>query len=61
MTHKNPELRAGGTVPDSAVKKSPPAVKAKPGSLTQPKKPAKLELEEGNKWMIVSCSAFPVT
>ena len=55
MTHKNPGLRALGSVPD---KKIPPAVKAKPGALTRtvstPKKPARTELEEGNKWIIVS-------
>lgn len=56
MTHKNPELRATGAVPDT--KKTPPAVKAKPGSLAQtPKKPPRLELEDGNKWMVVSVHA----
>lgn len=51
MTHKNPELRAGGAVPDQ--KRTPPAVKAKPGAFAQaPKKPARTELEEGNKWII---------
>jgi adenylyl cyclase-associated protein len=33
-------------------------VKAKPGSLAQtPKKPPRLELEDGNKWMVVSLHA----
>lgn len=51
MTHKNPELRTTSVVPD---KKAPP-IKAKPGSLSQaPKKPARTELEDGNKWIIVS-------
>ena len=52
MTHKNPELRGTGVVPDTS-NKTPPAVKAKPGELSQ-KKPPKLELEDGNKWMVVS-------
>jgi len=52
MTHKNPELRTNSVVPD---KKTPPAVKTKPGSLAQtPKKPARTELEDGNKWIIAS-------
>jgi adenylyl cyclase-associated protein len=56
MTHKNPELRQTSAVPE---KKSPPEVKAKPGALArQPsqvaKKPAKTELEGGNKWSVVS-------
>lgn len=59
QTHKNPELRAGGTVPDTAQKTSPqraspPPIKAKPSAFTkQPtKKPPKLELEDGNKWIV---------
>jgi adenylyl cyclase-associated protein len=59
MTHKNPELRATGAVPDT--KKTPPVVKAKPGSLAQaPKKPPRLELEDGNKWIVVSSRALPL-
>ncbi len=58
MTHKNPELRAGSTVPDndSSVRgKSPaPGKKPKPESM-RAKKPARKELE-GNKWTIVSCA-----
>lgn len=54
MTHKNPELRGSGTVPD-LQKKEPPAVGKKPATLT--KKPPRLELEDGNKWMIVSLTA----
>jgi adenylyl cyclase-associated protein len=56
MTHKNPALRAGSTVPereDSVRGKSPaPGKKPKPESM-RVKKPAKKELE-GNKWTIVS-------
>ncbi|EIW73160.1 hypothetical protein TREMEDRAFT_42219 [Tremella mesenterica DSM 1558] len=54
MTHKNPDLRASGTVPDTSVKRSPPALKPKPGSSapTTTKKPARLELEGGNKWLV---------
>ncbi|ORY22976.1 adenylyl cyclase-associated protein [Naematelia encephala] len=48
MTHKNPELRTTSVVPD---KKTPPPVKAKPQSITQAK-PAKLELEDGSKWIV---------
>lgn len=55
MTHKNPELRQSSTVSE---KKAPPEIKAKPGALArQPsqvaKKPAKTELEGGNKWSVV--------
>jgi adenylyl cyclase-associated protein len=51
MTHKNPELRTSSVVSD---KKAPP-IKAKPGALSQaPKKPPRTELEDGNKWIIVS-------
>lgn len=53
MTHKNPELRNAATVPDS-TKKAPPAVGKKPATLV--KKPPKLELEDGNKWMVVRIS-----
>lgn len=49
MTHKNPELRQSGVVAD---KKEPPAVKPKPGAQA-PKKPARFELEDGNKWIVV--------
>ncbi|WVR03407.1 hypothetical protein IAU60_000398 [Kwoniella sp. DSM 27419] len=51
MTHKNPELRAAGVVPDNEGKKAAPALKPKPGAAPA-KKPAKLELEDGNKWMV---------
>ncbi len=55
MTHKNPSLRAGSTVPDgeSSVRgKSPaPGKKPKPESM-RVKKPPKKELD-GNKWTIV--------
>ncbi|KAL8298584.1 hypothetical protein RB597_006647 [Gaeumannomyces tritici] len=54
MTHKNPALRAGSTVPDregSARGKSPvPGKKPKPESM-RVKKPPKKELD-GNKWLI---------
>ena len=56
MTHKNPALRGGSTVPDSdgpSRGKSPaPGKKPKPESM-RVKKPPKKELE-GNKWVIVS-------
>ena len=44
------ESTGGPAVPMLA----PPAVKAKPGALTQTKKPARTELEDGKKWIIVS-------
>ncbi|KIW08720.1 uncharacterized protein PV09_00663 [Verruconis gallopava] len=59
MTHKNPSLRAGSTVPqrsDSSssagrgVSPAPPGKKPKPESL-RTKKPPKKELD-GNKWII---------
>lgn len=53
MTHKNPALRSADTVPDNA-KKAPP-LKPKPGAKPA-KKPAKIELEDGNKWIIVRLS-----
>nr|XP_019048563.1 adenylyl cyclase-associated protein [Kwoniella bestiolae CBS 10118]OCF27493.1 adenylyl cyclase-associated protein [Kwoniella bestiolae CBS 10118] len=49
MTHKNPELRSSSVVPDNG-RKAPP-LKPKPGAAPA-KKPAKLELEDGNKWMV---------
>ncbi|KAI0329833.1 cyclase-associated protein [Cubamyces sp. BRFM 1775] len=54
MTHKNPALRAGGTVP--ATTSSPAAAAKKPTKPSKPqalmgKKPAKFALE-GNKWAI---------
>ncbi len=62
MTHKNPALRAGSTVPDSdssARGKSPvPGKKPKPESM-RAKKPPKKELD-GNKWTIVSCELLCV-
>lgn len=55
MTHKNPSLRAGATVPDgdgqSRGKSPAPGKKPKPESM-RVKKPPKKELE-GNKWTIV--------
>ena len=57
MTHKNPALRESSAVPE---KKTPPVVKAKPGALTPgmsqsaAKKPARTELQDGNKWIVVS-------
>ena len=64
MTHKNPSLRAGATVPtrsdsQSSVSsmnrgKSPaPGKKPKPESM-RTKKPPKKQLND-NKWIIVSC------
>jgi len=59
MTHKNPELRAAGAVSD---KKEAPAVKSKPGALSQAqKKPPKFELEDGTKWLVVSHPQYPFT
>ena len=66
MTHKNPELRQSSAVPASASgtdKKSPPEIKAKPGALVRgnsvvQKKPAKTELEGGNKWSVVRWTSF---
>lgn len=56
MTHKNPSLRAGATVPEEAVVsrgKSPaPGKKPKPESMRTKKPPVKTL--EGNKWLIVS-------
>jgi adenylyl cyclase-associated protein len=65
MTHKNPALRAGATVPtrsDSASSvssvnrgKSPaPGKKPKPESMRTKKPPVKKL--EGNKWILVSCA-----
>jgi adenylyl cyclase-associated protein len=59
MTHKNPSLRAGSTVPSTSPS-SPPA--KKPTKPTKPqalmgKKPPKFALE-GNKWMVVSPSFY---
>lgn len=61
MTHKNPALRAGSTVPDldssAARAKSPaPGKKPKPESM-RVKKPPKKELV-GNKWTIVCYDAL---
>ncbi|CAO3663185.1 unnamed protein product [Umbelopsis ramanniana] len=50
MTHKNPSLRAGGTVSEDAVKKTRPPTPNKPGKYVL-KKPAKTELQ-GNKWVV---------
>ncbi|KAH6856463.1 adenylate cyclase associated N terminal-domain-containing protein [Chaetomium sp. MPI-CAGE-AT-0009] len=61
MTHKNPSLRAGSTVPDgSAVRgksPAPPGTKPKPESM-RVKKPPKKELE-GNKWTIENFDKWP--
>jgi adenylyl cyclase-associated protein len=56
MTHKNPSLRAGSTVPEGSAaargkSPAPPGKKPKPESM-RAKKPPKKELE-GNKWIIV--------
>lgn len=56
MTHKNPSLRAGSTVPDGGApargkSPAPPGKKPKPESM-RAKKPPKKELD-GNKWIIV--------
>ncbi|WVN85960.1 uncharacterized protein L203_101118 [Cryptococcus depauperatus CBS 7841] len=52
MTHKNPQLRSGSTVSTDNAKRPAPPVKPKPGSFVTAKKPAKIELEAGNKWII---------
>ena len=61
MTHKNPSLRAGATVPTRSdisgsigrgKSPAPPGKKPKPEAM-RTKKPPKKELE-GNKWLIVS-------
>ncbi|TYJ58648.1 hypothetical protein B9479_000484 [Cryptococcus floricola] len=55
QTHKNPELRSGSTVTEAgAGGKKPPALKPKPGSFVAapPKKPARLELEDGSRWIV---------
>ena len=67
MTHKNPSLRAGATVPqrsDSASSvssnrgKSPaPGKKPKPESMRTKKPPVKRL--DGNKWIIVSSERHP--
>lgn len=62
MTHKNPSLRAGSTVPDGgespARGKSPaPGKKPKPESM-RVKKPPKKELD-GNKWTIENFEKEP--
>jgi adenylyl cyclase-associated protein len=61
MTHKNPSLRAGSTVPDSDASgraKSPaPGKKPKPESM-RVKKPPKKELD-GNKWTIENYEKEP--
>ena len=57
MTHKNPDLRTSSVVSDSA-RKEPSAVQPKAGVLAQPaKKTPRLELENGNKWIVVSSNA----
>ncbi|PVF97789.1 hypothetical protein CPB86DRAFT_854521 [Serendipita vermifera] len=54
MTHKNPSLRASGTVPATATSPSPtskgPLPPKKPASLKM-KKPPKMELQ-GSKWVV---------
>ncbi|KOS12522.1 adenylyl-cyclase-associated protein cap [Malassezia pachydermatis] len=50
MTHKNPSLRASGTVPDA--EKARPAPAAKPVSLSAKKRGAPRKVLEGNKWTI---------
>ncbi|WVQ74018.1 hypothetical protein IAR50_003599 [Cryptococcus sp. DSM 104548] len=55
QTHKNPELRGGSTVTEAgAGGRKPPALKPKPGSFVAapPKKPARLELEDGSRWIV---------
>lgn len=59
MTHKNPSLRASGTVPERATSPSPakkPTKPSKPTALAG-KKPSKFALE-GSKWIVV-CMELP--
>lgn len=60
MTHKNPSLRAGSTVPDGPVTRSkspaPPGTKPPKPESMRAKKPAKKALE-GNKWIIENYDA----
>lgn len=58
MTHKNPALRASGTVPASPAASSSSAPVKRPSKPSKPtalagKKPSKMALE-GNKWNVVS-------
>ncbi|AEO66726.1 56b95375-951e-41ee-9261-5e51d33c8f54 [Thermothielavioides terrestris] len=62
MTHKNPSLRAGSTVPDRVTSTrgkspAPPGTKPKPESM-RVKKPPKKVLE-GNKWTIENFDKEP--
>ena len=54
QTHKNPELRAGSSVPAAGDKKaaSGPASKAAPAAKVE--KPPKMELVQDKKWIVVS-------
>ena len=52
MTHKNPALRATGTVPEGEKSKGP-AAKPEAARASTAKKEGKKELD-GNKWIIVS-------
>ncbi|KAI9632103.1 adenylyl cyclase-associated protein [Dioszegia hungarica] len=53
MTHKNPELRTSSAVPAADEKKAAPVVKPKPAfGAAAAKKPAKTELEGGNRWSV---------
>lgn len=61
MTHKNPSLRASGTVSNSTSPTTPPSTKRP----LVPKKPAALAVKkqpkfalEGNKWNIVSALKY---
>ncbi|EAA33442.3 hypothetical protein GE21DRAFT_6234 [Neurospora crassa] len=60
MTHKNPSLRAGSTVPDGPAARSkspaPPGTKPPKPESMRAKKPAKKALE-GNKWIIENYDA----
>ncbi|KAI9021989.1 adenylate cyclase associated N terminal-domain-containing protein [Hyaloraphidium curvatum] len=52
MTHKNPALRAGGTVPDLEKEKAKKAPAAAPAAAASaPAKPPRKELD-GNKWSV---------
>ena len=63
MTHKNPALRAGNTVPAASPSATSPGVKpkkpVKPSAL-HAKKPPKFALE-GNKWLVVGIQSLNQT
>ena len=62
MTHKNPELRTSSAVPAADEMKAAPVVKPKPAfGAAAAKKPAKTELEGGNRWSVVRIRKLLIT